>query len=169
MEVRRSAASKGETIRGRKRGREGARIPSRLLVSSDCFASIRWWCLYGYRVSPARSLIPRRNTKQMKRRVPSFVLLTTLPRLYPPTDRSISLRYVSGGSFDTTCAIWGRETACTHTHICEIERARARARIGVLRHTNCLHRREHSLSTRSDEFDDLPPFRSRATSDPKRS
>lgn len=37
--------------------REDACIPSRLLVSSDCFASIRW-CLYRYHVPSTRSLIP---------------------------------------------------------------------------------------------------------------
>lgn len=48
--------------RRRRRGRrdeirEDACIPSRLLVSSDCFASIRW-CLYRYHVPSTRSLIP---------------------------------------------------------------------------------------------------------------
>lgn len=42
------AKYKGRDNQERKEG-EGARIPSRLLVSSDCFASIRW-CLYGYHV-----------------------------------------------------------------------------------------------------------------------
>lgn len=69
-------------------GRKDARIPSRLLVSSDCFASIRWCGVYaGYHVSPARSLIPWRNTKQMKWHLPSFVLLTVTAfdcLLYPP-------------------------------------------------------------------------------------
>lgn len=109
---------RGETTKARGKG---ARIPSRLLVSSDCFASIRWWCLYGYHVSLARSLIPRRNTKQMKRHVSSFVLLTSLP--HPQLYSSISLRYVCTGRSILFAQYRGEkptrihaDSVCVHIH-----------------------------------------------------